>query len=423
MNAFLSSMTGSKPKKSALESAVAKLKEGKRLDELKQFKAALALYEDGLATLLGCLKQERDAAKKAQLAQKFETYLQRAEQLKASLGARAPDHHAYGARVAAPPRPPPAPSAAASAARPAQTPAPVEAPSPHEAQILAEMLDASPGVGWSDVKGLEGAKRTLREAVVLPYLRPDLYKGLRSPPKGVLLFGPPGTGKTLLAKCVASESRFAFFALSASALTSKWLGEGEKLVKALFKAARDRAPSVVFLDEVDSLLSRRGDGDHEASRRLKTEFLVHLDGLGGGGRVLFMGATNRPWDLDDAFLRRVPRRVLIPLPDGAARRAFLDALLDGEDGAHTSLDASRRAAVVAATEGYSMSDLRALAEEAAMGPLRALGDRVATARARDVRPVSLADFDAARRAIKPAADAALLARYDDWASQFGTRGN
>ena len=423
MNAFLSSMTGSKPKKSALESAVAKLKEGKRLDELKQFKAALALYEDGLATLLGCLKQERDAAKKAQLAQKFEEFLGRAEQLKASLSKRAPDHHAYGARVAAPPRPPPAPSAAAPAARPAQTAAPVEAPSPHEAQILAEMLDASPGVGWSDVKGLEGAKRTLKEAVVLPYLRPDLYKGLRSPPKGVLLFGPPGTGKTLLAKCVASESRFAFFALSASALTSKWLGEGEKLVKALFKVARDRAPSVVFLDEVDSLLSRRGDGDHEASRRLKTEFLVHLDGLGGGGRVLFMGATNRPWDLDDAFLRRVPRRVLIPLPDGAARRAFLDALLDGEDGARTSLDASRREKVVAATEGYSMSDLRALAEEAAMGPLRALGDRVATARARDVRPVSLADFDAARRAIKPAADAALLARYDDWASQFGTRGN
>mmetsp|Transcript_15185 Transcript_15185/g.52629 ORF Transcript_15185/g.52629 Transcript_15185/m.52629 type:complete len:310 (+) Transcript_15185:77-1006(+) len=238
-----------------------------------------------------------------------------------------------------------------------------------------------------------------------------------------LLYGPPGTGKTLLAECVASESRFAFFALSASALTSKWLGEGEKLVKALFKVARDRAPSVVFLDEVDSLLSRRGDGDHEASRRLKTEFLVHLDGLGGGGRVLFMGATNRPWDLDDAFLRRVPRRVLIPLPDGAARRAFLDALLDGEDGARTSLDAARREKVVAATEGYSMSDLRALAEEAAMGPLRALGDRVATARARDVRPVSLADFDAARRAIKPAADAALLARYDDWASQFGTRGN
>ncbi|KAH8068110.1 AAA ATPase-like protein [Aureococcus anophagefferens] len=399
MNAFLSSMTGSKPKKSALESAVAKLKEGKRLDELKQFKAALALYEDGLATLLGCLKQERDAAKKPSWL-KSSRSIWRAEQLKASLGARAPDHHAYGAR----------------------TPV-ARAPSPHEAQILAEMLDASPGVGWSDVKGLEGAKRTLKEAVVLPYLRPDLYKGLRSPPKGVLLFGPPGTGKTLLAECVASESRFAFFALSASALTSKWLGEGEKLVKALFKVARDRAPSVVFLDEVDSLLSRRGDGDHEASRRLKTEFLVHLDGLGGGGRVLFMGATNRPWDLDDAFLRRVPRRVLIPLPDGAARRAFLDALLDGEDGARTSLDAARREKVVAATEGYSMSDLRALAEEAAMGPLRALGDRVATARARDVRPVSLADFDAARRAIKPAADAALLARYDDWASQFGTRGN
>lgn len=257
-------------------------------------------------------------------------------------------------------------------------------------------------------------------------MRPDLYRGLRAPPRGVLLFGPPGTGKTLLAKAVASESAFCFFSVSAASLTSKWLGEGEKLVRALFAVARARQPSVVFLDEVDSLLRKRGDADHEASRRLKTEFLVQLDGASSGAadaaRVLFMGATNRPWDLDDAFLRRVPRRVLIPLPDAAARRAFLDGLLDG-DANRNALHGAARDAVVRRTERFSCADLRALAEEAALSPLRALGDRVASARADEIRPVAFEDFAAGLRVIKPAADADALARYDDWAARFGTRGN
>ena len=157
---------------------------------------------------------------------------------------------------------------------------------PFEARVLQEMLDGSSAVRWADVAGLEAAKRTLKEAVVLPNLRPDLYRGLRAPPRGVLLFGPPGTGKTFLAKAVATESNAkSFFAASAASLTSKYVGESEKMVRALFRIARERQPSVIFLDEVDSLLSARGDGDQESSRRMKTEFLVQLDGAGTRART------------------------------------------------------------------------------------------------------------------------------------------
>eukprot|EP01032_Pedospumella_encystans_P035454 gene35454-40102_t len=137
------------------------------------------------------------------------------------------------------------------------TDAPSKKRNEYEAQILEGMLDKSPNVRWDDIAGLAYAKQTLQEAVILPNLRPDLFTGLRSPPKGVLLFGPPGTGKTLLAKAVASESGFCFFSISASSVTSKYLGEGEKLIKALFEIAREQQPSVIFFDEIDALMSVR----------------------------------------------------------------------------------------------------------------------------------------------------------------------
>jgi len=166
-----------------------------------------------------------------------------------------------------------------------------------EAVVMNEMLDKSPGVTWDMIAGVEEAKRVLNEAVVLPSLRPDLFKGLRAPPRGVLLFGPPGTGKTLLAKAVASESGFAFFSISASSLVSKYLGEGEKMVRALFAVARRLQPAVIFIDEIDSILSARKENEHEASRRLKTELLVQMDGAStdSDDRILVMGATNLPW--------------------------------------------------------------------------------------------------------------------------------
>lgn len=229
----------------------------------------------------------------------------------------------------------------------------------------------------------------------------------------------------MLARAVASESGLSFFSISASTLTSKWVGEGEKMVRALFDAARSRAPAAIFLDEIDAILSRRGDAEHEASRRLKTEFLVRLDGATANpetDRVLVLGATNRPWDIDEAVLRRLPRRILIPLPDPPARRAMLDYLLDGPKGVPHSLRPRDIQAIVASTANFSMSDLRALAEEAALAPLRALGDKIKNVSSDDVPPVRLADFKAALAVIKPSADIHLLERYDEWTRDFGTRG-
>lgn len=206
-------------------------------------------------------------------------------------------------------------------------------------QILNEIVVKGDEVHWEDVAGLEGAKKALKEAVVYPFLRPDLFMGLREPARGMLLFGPPGTGKTMLARAVATESKSTFFAISASSLTSKWHGESEKLVRALFALAKALAPSIIFVDEIDSLLSARsGSSEHEASRRSKTEFLIQWSDLqraaagkdttiGDASRVLVLAATNCPWDIDEAARRRFVRRQYIPLPEVETRETQIRTLL------------------------------------------------------------------------------------------------
>lgn len=211
-------------------------------------------------------------------------------------------------------------------------------------QILNEIVIRGDEVHWSDIAGLEIAKNALRETVVYPFLRPDLFMGLREPARGMLLFGPPGTGKTMLARAVATESKSTFFSISASSLTSKYLGESEKLVRALFGLAKVLAPSIVFVDEIDSLLSHRsGSGEHEATRRIKTEFLIQWSDLqraaagrdigekdkdrGDANRVLVLAATNLPWAIDEAARRRFVRRQYIPLPEPETRATQLRTLL------------------------------------------------------------------------------------------------
>uniref|UniRef100_A0A669DGA9 Fidgetin-like protein 1 n=1 Tax=Oreochromis niloticus TaxID=8128 RepID=A0A669DGA9_ORENI len=283
--------------------------------------------------------------------------------------------------------------------------------------IMNDIVDSGATVSFDDIAGQDLAKQALQEIVILPALRPELFTGLRAPARGLLLFGPPGNGKTMLAKAVAAESNATFFNISAASLTSKYVGEGEKLVRALFAVARELQPSVIFIDEVDSLLCERREGEHDASRRLKTEFLIEFDGVQSGrdDRVLVMGATNRPQELDEAILRYVmPFYINISIN---TRFTLLKNLL----GKHGSpLSQNELSCLAKVTAGYSGSDLTALARDAALGPIRELGpDQVRNMAATEVRNIKKKDFEDSLKRIKPTVSPATLDMYTKWNKDFG----
>ncbi|XP_015187613.1 PREDICTED: spastin isoform X2 [Polistes dominula] len=285
--------------------------------------------------------------------------------------------------------------------------------------ILDEILEGGTAIQWEDIAGQETAKQALQEMVILPSLRPELFTGLRTPARGLLLFGPPGNGKTLLARAVATQCNATFFSISAASLTSKYVGEGEKLVRALFAIARELQPSVIFIDEVDSLLSERRDNEHEASRRLKTEFLVEFDGLpcNPEERVLVMAATNRPQELDEAALRRFTKRVYVTLPDIATRIMLLQRLLAKHNDPLTK-DELKEMAIL--TEGYSGSDLTGLAKDAALGPIRELNpDQVKELDLNSVRNITMQDFRDSLKRIRRSVSPASLAAYEKWNFAYG----
>ncbi|CAB0008460.1 unnamed protein product [Nesidiocoris tenuis] len=260
----------------------------------------------------------------------------------------------------------------------------------------------------------------LVEIVVWPMLRPDIFTGLRRPPKGILLFGPPGTGKTLIGKCIASQSGSTFFSISASSLTSKWIGEGEKMVRALFAVARVEQPAVVFIDEIDSLLSQRSETEHESSRRIKTEFLVQLDGAGTDeeDRILVIGATNRPQELDEAARRRLVKRLYIPLPDLEARKELICQLMKCE---RNELTPQEIEDLGHSTDGFSGADMKHLCQEACLGPIRSLApSMISSIAANQVRPVSMADFTSALKRVHPSVGPEDLHQYVNWNNTYGS---
>ncbi|KAL9687549.1 hypothetical protein QQ045_031953 [Rhodiola kirilowii] len=311
-----------------------------------------------------------------------------------------------------------------------------------EKKLLADVIPPSDiGVTFDDIGALEKVKDTLKELVMLPLQRPELFcKGqLTKPCKGILLFGPPGTGKTMLAKAVATEAGANFINISMSSITSKWFGEGEKYVKAVFSLASKIAPSVVFVDEVDSMLGRRENpGEHEAMRKMKNEFMVNWDGLRTKDteRVLVLAATNRPFDLDEAVIRRLPRRLMVDLPDVANRAKILRVILAKEELSPTvDLDA-----IASMTDGYSGSDLKNLCVTAAHGPIREILEMekkehaAAAAEGRalpalsggeDVRPLNMEDFKKAHERVcaSVSSQSVNMSELVQWNEQYGEGGS
>jgi len=228
-----------------------------------------------------------------------------------------------------------------------------------------------PNVKWDDVAGLETAKQLLKEAVILPIKFPQLFQGKRKPWRGILLYGPPGTGKSYLAKAVATEANNStFFSVSSSDLISKYVGESEKLIKQLFVLAREKQPSIIFIDEIDSLGSKRGDNEQDYARRVKTEFFIQMQGVGKNSEnVLILGATNCPWDLDSALRRRFTKRVYIPLPEKGARKQIFRVHVGDT---HNVLNDKDYEILAQKTEGFSGSDISAIVQDALMEPVRTM---------------------------------------------------
>ncbi|KAM8832478.1 katanin p60 ATPase-containing subunit A1 isoform 2-T14 [Spinachia spinachia] len=293
-----------------------------------------------------------------------------------------------------------------------------------------DIISQNPNVRWDNIADLEDAKKLLKEAVVLPMWMPAFFKGIRRPWKGVLMVGPPGTGKTLLAKAVATECRTTFFNVSSSTLTSKYRGESEKLVRLLFEMARFYAPTTIFIDEIDSMCSRRGTSEeHEASRRVKAELLVQMDGVGGASEnedpskmVMVLAATNFPWDIDEALRRRLEKRIYIPLPSTEGRVELLRInLTELELASNVDLDK-----IAEKLEGYSGADITNVCRDASLMAMRRRIEGLTPEEIRNISrdemhmPTTMEDFESALRKVSKSVSATDLEKYEKWIEEFGS---
>ncbi|MGQ4910802.1 MAG: AAA family ATPase [Candidatus Thorarchaeota archaeon] len=283
--------------------------------------------------------------------------------------------------------------------------------------IADTILTERPNVKMTDVAGLDEAKQAINDAIIAPMKHPELFSSkARQPWRGILFYGPAGCGKTLIAKAVASEVNATFFNVSAANIVSKWLGESERLVRSLFDLARKSQPAIIFIDELDSIgVSRSGD-DVGGERRLKTQLLTELQGLGSdmNNRITLIGATNLPWELDFALRSRFEKKIHVPLPSREGRAVIFEIHMEDIEVSPT-VDYEELADL---TEGYSGRDISVVCREAAMEPIRELqrmGRMDDEREILDVRPVSREDLLKAIENIRPATPPEDVKRYIDWA--------
>ncbi len=284
-----------------------------------------------------------------------------------------------------------------------------------DSKVPAFVVREKPKVSFNDIAGLEEAKRAIREAIIYPIKRPELFP--LGWPRGILLYGPPGTGKTMLAAAVANEVDAEFLYVDAATIMSKWLGEGEKNVKKLFDYARKRAeegvPAIIFIDEIDALLGKHSN-EIGGEVRVRNQFLKEMDGLLDKDKklhVYVIGATNKPWALDEAFIRRFQKRIYVPLPDKKARLALLK-ILTRKIKLAEDVDLARLAERL---EGYSGSDIKDIVTDAYMITVREVFEKGGKG---DPRPVSIRDFEEVIKRRKPSVDNRLIELLNEWTKRF-----
>lgn len=414
-------------------------------DTAAEYEQAYQLYYQSLELFMLALKWEKNAKSKEMIRAKAGEYMERAEKLKQHLSDADGKRKKPGLMGAN--------GSSTGGGGKGEDKDGEDADSKKlRSALQGAILQDKPNVKWEDVAGLEGAKEALKEAVILPIKFPHLFTGKRQPWKGILMYGPPGTGKSFLAKAVATEANSTFFSVSSSDLVSKWMGESERLVKQLFAMARENKPSIIFIDEIDALCGPRGEGESEASRRIKTELLVQMDGVGRDSKgVLILGATNIPWQLDSAIRRRFQRRVHISLPDLSARTKMFE-LSVGTTPCELSPADYRKLGEL--SEGYSGSDISIAVQDALMQPVRKIqtathykkvlnseGEEKLTpcspgdAGAMEMTwtevesdkllepPLQLKDFVKAVKASRPTVSQEDIKKSAEWTAEFGSEGN
>ncbi|MFX1531765.1 MAG: AAA family ATPase [Promethearchaeota archaeon] len=393
--------------------AVKTAKEAVALDNQGKTRAAISKYQRAAEILMQFMKYNKNPQMRMLCQKNIEEYVERAKILKSHLSGVSPR------RV----RPSVGPSISGDSDLASSETGTLSSEEQELIDIISgTIVTESPNVKWEDIAGLQNVKQALREAIVLPIAKPELFTGARRPWSGILLFGPPGCGKTLLAKAAATECKATFFSASSAELLSKWLGESEKLISSLFKVARLRAPSLIFMDEIDSIATKRGEGTESGGeRRVKTQLLSEIQGLKSthDKPLLVLGATNRPWDIDNAMLSRFEKRVHVPLPDMKARAGIFKIHTEG---VNTALNDEDYIELAVRSDGYSGRDIANVCREVIMLPVRELdmsGLLESSDKEVNVRDINLKDFNKTLKKVKPMTTKALLKQYNDWAEEFG----